>query len=113
MQDDVIDKYHKQKIEEEMKNIAKGFVNSVEEVIDEHNHGKVVKTVPMKPEWIAMLAELQHMGEVIIPEIRRMKLTMDEVKAKRNFLWSSISIGLNDYRDMHITETNDIEIYEN
>lgn len=113
MDGDVIEKFHKQKLEQEMKEMAQGVVNSFEEAMDEKMHGKMVKTVPMRPEWLAAHNELHDMAHSLIAEMKPVLVKMSKMKQKRNLFWASVQCELDDFRDMQINEeTKDIEIFE-
>lgn len=102
MDDSVIDKYHRQKIVDEMS----GVIKDVRKNLEDHDHGKIVKTVPIRPEWAKMDDEVIALKQPLVDAIKKFE-------SKMKLMWATIENDLEDYRSMHINrEKNEIEIYD-
>lgn len=68
---------------------------------------KVLKSVPMKPEWKKLHAELDALA------VKRAAMEK-EFESKRKFMWATIEKDLGIYdKDLHInSEKNKLEVYE-
>lgn len=68
---------------------------------------KVLKSLPMKPEWKKLHAELLALGQ-------KKTALEKECESKRSFMWATIEKDLGIYdKDLHINaEKNKLEVYE-
>lgn len=100
--DSVLDKYHSQKMGDEIKNLIEGLRKQLEG----DSHGEAVKSVPAKPEWIARQDEMQKMADEV-------RLLSKKIDSKSNMFWATVQEELNEYRDMHYNDdTNEIDIFD-
>jgi hypothetical protein len=103
MEEDVIDKYHKQKMIDEMAGVIKG----VKEKLDSCEHGKAMKTVPLRPNWIAIHDEFS----ALVDQLEEIK---NKTESKHKLLWGTIEGDLDEYgRHMHIDrKKGEVIIYD-
>src|SRR4051812_331084 len=99
--ENVVEKYHMQKQVEGVK----GLMEMLKEGI--MGKRKVVKTVPMRPEWKALYDEWQALD-------KEHDLIDRKMNSKRKLFWATISSDLDEYRSMQVNEeTGEVEVCEN
>lgn len=100
--ENVVGKYNKQKMIEELSEIIDGVEAK------QHGHSKedMVKSIPAKPEWKKGHQELVKMADECAQLLRKMD-------SRKKLFWATIENELDDYRTMTFNEeTNEIEVYK-
>lgn len=84
----------------------KGFEQMIRSMIDNESGGKIIKTIPMKKEWIAKWEKFQEIKK----KIEELKT---EANSRRRIFWATVEEDTQIFDNMKVNrETNEIEVLE-
>lgn len=84
----------------------KGFEQMIRSMINNESGDKIIKTIPMKKEWIAKWEKFQEIKK----KIEELKT---EANSRRRIFWATVEEDTQIFDNMKVNrETNEIEVLE-